>query len=318
MKNGFHVAGLVALLMLSINASAQTGTIPSDASRHSIANTAVISKPIVSTTSGPSQAATSASTTTRNASKTQLMSSTVLTNTKPQTSPSVSGDVKPALPTTTTPNSKANLLDASTKITTATEELLTLQEEAVKAATLSAAQLQQLYSEGLVARVEMEKSEQNLVAAKAKVEETKAEIANSQRLAAEIKKAEEIAKSTKSSLTKSTLMRVGAGSSGTVLRSSGSGGWSIGQLGTIQRFFSDTFRHALPTSAIGQSGTHDRLGYDHRNAVDVALHPDSVEGRALIAYLQSAGIPYLAFRSAIPGVATGPHIHIGSPSHRLS
>jgi hypothetical protein len=59
------------------------------------------------------------------------------------------------------------------------------------------------------------------------------------------------------------------------------------------------------------------MGWDHRNSVDVGLHPDSAEGRALIAYLQNAGIPYLAFRGTIPGVATGPHIHIGSPSHRL-
>ena len=37
---------------------------------------------------------------------------------------------------------------------------------------------------------------------------------------------------------------------------------------------------------------------------------------ALISYLQSHGIPFSAFRTAIPGVATGPHIHIGMPSHR--
>jgi hypothetical protein len=73
----------------------------------------------------------------------------------------------------------------------------------------------------------------------------------------------------------------------------------------------------LPTSAVGQSVTHNQLGYDHRNAVDVALHPDSSEGKALISYLQNQGIPFLAFRAAIPGVATGPHIHIGSPSRRL-
>ena len=104
----------------------------------------------------------------------------------------------------------------------------------------------------------------------------------------------------------------------TILRSSSTAIWSIGNLGSIQQFFANRFGHVLPTTAIGQSGTHDRLGYDHRNAVDVGLNPDSLEGRALISYLQSAGIPYLAFRSAIPGVATGPHIHIGSPSHRIT
>jgi len=63
--------------------------------------------------------------------------------------------------------------------------------------------------------------------------------------------------------------------------------------------------------------TLDILGYDHRNAVDVALHPDSAEGKALINHLQNQGIPFLAFRAAVPGVATGPHIHIGNPSHRI-
>jgi hypothetical protein len=94
--------------------------------------------------------------------------------------------------------------------------------------------------------------------------------------------------------------------------------WSLGGLGDVQSFFFSSFGRSLPTSAVGQSGTHNRFNYDHRNAVDVALHPDSAEGRALIGYLQSRGIPFLAFRGAIAGVATGAHIHIGSPSHRLS
>jgi len=104
----------------------------------------------------------------------------------------------------------------------------------------------------------------------------------------------------------------------TILCSNSTASWSVANLGSIQQFFANRFGHALPTTAIGQSATHDRLGYDHRNAVDVGLNPDSLEGRALISYLQSAGIPYIAFRSAIPGVATGPHIHIGSPSHKLT
>ena len=103
-----------------------------------------------------------------------------------------------------------------------------------------------------------------------------------------------------------------------ILSSTSTASWSIGNLGSIQQFFANRFGHALPTTAIGQSATHDRSGYDHRNAVDVGLNPDSLEGRALISYLQSVGIPFLAFRSAIPGVATGPHIHIGSPSRSLT
>jgi hypothetical protein len=51
--------------------------------------------------------------------------------------------------------------------------------------------------------------------------------------------------------------------------------------------------------------------------MDVAVQPDSPEGEALMAYLRSQGIPFIAFRHAVPGSATGAHIHIGRPSHRI-
>jgi hypothetical protein len=51
--------------------------------------------------------------------------------------------------------------------------------------------------------------------------------------------------------------------------------------------------------------------------MDVGLHPDSAEGRALVKYLREANIPFLTFRGAVPGVASGPHIHVGRPSPRL-
>ena len=60
------------------------------------------------------------------------------------------------------------------------------------------------------------------------------------------------------------------------------------------------------------------MGFDHRNAIDVALHPDSPEGRALIKHLRGSGIPFVAFKNAVPGSATGPHIHIGKPSVRIA
>jgi hypothetical protein len=99
-------------------------------------------------------------------------------------------------------------------------------------------------------------------------------------------------------------------------RYTGAGGWNIGEAWKVQRFFSDTFKKQLPIAVFGQGAIHDRWRLDHRNAMDIQLHPDGVEGRALLDFLQKNGIPYLAFRSAIPGTATGPHIHIGRPSHR--
>jgi hypothetical protein len=66
----------------------------------------------------------------------------------------------------------------------------------------------------------------------------------------------------------------------------------------------------------GQGAIHNQWRLDHRNAMDISLRPDEPEGQALIDFLKRNGIPFSAFRTAIPGVATGPHIHIGMPSHR--
>jgi hypothetical protein len=99
-------------------------------------------------------------------------------------------------------------------------------------------------------------------------------------------------------------------------RYTGAGGWNLSDAWKIQRFFSDTFNKQLPVAVFGQGAIHERWRLDHRNAMDIQLHPDGAEGRALLDFLQKNGIPYSAFRSAIPGTATGPHIHIGRPSHR--
>ena len=92
--------------------------------------------------------------------------------------------------------------------------------------------------------------------------------------------------------------------------------WSLADSKKVENFFFTKFGRPLPTSAFGQSDIHDRWGLDHRQGMDVGLHPDSVEGMALVAFLRAERIPFLVFRQAIPGVATGPHIHIGRPSHR--
>lgn len=92
--------------------------------------------------------------------------------------------------------------------------------------------------------------------------------------------------------------------------------WSLADSKKVETFFFTRFGRPLPTSAFGQSDIHDRWGLDHRQGMDVGLHPDSPEGIALVDFLKTEKIPFLVFRHAIPGVATGPHIHIGFPSHR--
>ncbi len=98
----------------------------------------------------------------------------------------------------------------------------------------------------------------------------------------------------------------------------GSGKWKLSDAGKIEEFFVAKFKKPLPLSAVGQSDLHTRWGWDHRNGMDVGLHPNSAEGRALIEFLRAESIPFLAFRGAVPGVATGPHIHIGNRSPRIT
>lgn len=215
--------------------------------------------------------------------------------------------------------SRAALIESTQQYKATTQELLRLQQEEVKTATQKLDELRQLVVEGLIARIELDQGEEALTTAKANLESTQKQIADSELLIAEIRVGEG-AKKTQLAINKTALS---AGNSGnylnpTILRYTGSARWTIANLPEVQTFFLGKFGRSLPTSAIGQSATHNALGYDHRNAVDVALHPDSMEGKTLISYLQSRGIPYLAFRAAVPGVATGPHIHIGNPSHQLA
>ena len=94
--------------------------------------------------------------------------------------------------------------------------------------------------------------------------------------------------------------------------------WTLSEATKVKDFFFAKFNKPLPLSAFGQSDLHTRWGWDHRNGMDVGLHPNSVEGRALIEFLRNEAIPFLAFRGPVPGVATGPHIHIGNRSPRIS
>lgn len=93
--------------------------------------------------------------------------------------------------------------------------------------------------------------------------------------------------------------------------------WTIADATRVNAFFLAKFGRPLPMTAVGQSDLHDRWGWDHRQGIDVGLHPDSREGVALVQFLRSEKIPFLVFRNAIPGIATGPHIHIGNASHRI-
>lgn len=103
-----------------------------------------------------------------------------------------------------------------------------------------------------------------------------------------------------------------------LIRYAGTRELSPGELTALERHVIGSVGRALPVSAMGQSDVHTRLGLDHRHAVDLALHPDSVEGRVVMAWLRARGIAFLAYRAARSGAATGAHIHVGRPSERFT
>ena len=100
-------------------------------------------------------------------------------------------------------------------------------------------------------------------------------------------------------------------------RYEGDGVLAAGEFQEIDAAFEQRFGKPLPVSAMGETAVHRALGFDHRGRVDVALYPDTPEGTWLRDYLRARRIPFFAFRQAVPGKATGAHIHIGPMSTRL-
>lgn len=210
------------------------------------------------------------------------------------------------------PNHDA-LIKATETYKSSLRDLLALREQKLAQATEDLDKLRELYRDGLISRQSFEKSEAAIVELKGQVDEVHQKLkAADQMLAEALVESEALAAAPPVAVAPngSSVKRVA------YIRNLGSGNWSISESVKIENFFAGRFGRHLPVSAYGQSELHNRWGYDHRNAMDVALHPDSPEGQALIAYLSSQRIPFLAFRQAVPGSATGPHIHIGRPSSK--
>jgi hypothetical protein len=100
-------------------------------------------------------------------------------------------------------------------------------------------------------------------------------------------------------------------------RYDGDGVFNTSTFGKVESAFVQQFGKPLPVSAIGETAVHRALGFDHRGRVDVSVSPDQPEGVWLREYLTENHIPYFAFRQAVPGKATGAHIHLGPMSTRL-
>ena len=81
----------------------------------------------------------------------------------------------------------------------------------------------------------------------------------------------------------------GYGGLNTLLRFNGAAGFTLAEVDKIGKFFLQSFGRGMPMSALGQTATHERMKFDHRNAIDVALHPESAEGKSVLNYLASGG-----------------------------
>jgi hypothetical protein len=226
-----------------------------------------------------------------------------------------SADASKAKPTSELKKATSDLISATNEYKVSVEALITIYEAAVKTAAERLEKRKELFAQGLVSKRDVEAGEQDIKEAQANLDGARKQIVEADQLIAEAK-AEEMERLKPASPSISRRSGTYTATSA-ILRYGGAGGWTLAQASRVQSFFVSQFGRQLPVSAYGQSATHNRMRFDHSNSVDVALHPDSNEGRALIAYLRSAGIPFLAFRSAVPGAATGAHIHIGYPSHRI-
>ncbi len=206
---------------------------------------------------------------------------------------------------------RAAYVDAARQYRVTLERVLEFRERDVRRAEDLVAKRREFLELGVVSRKEVADAERQRDDAQAQLEDTRRQMTNIDATIAELTAAEQLAR----------LPALHPGEYRelpTLVRFNGTSSFSPAALAPVQRFFADRFGHPLPVSALGQTVVHDRLGYDHRQAVDVAVHPDSDEGRALMDYLRGAGIPFLAFRHPVSGAATGAHIHIGRPSDRLS
>jgi len=171
----------------------------------------------------------------------------------------------------------------------------------------------QLFAEGLISRKDLEASELALGQAKDKVTEISQAIANADSRIADMLLEAEAARTFKKI---KPIPRGGMVSTAAMIRFNGGSAWALSDAWKVQRFFLYAFKKPLPIAVFGQGSIHERWRLDHRNSMDVSLHPDGPEGQGLLNFLRTNGIPFLAFRQAIPGTATGPHIHVGHPSHR--
>jgi hypothetical protein len=206
----------------------------------------------------------------------------------------------------------SDVIAATLNYRAALERVLAIYERDLARRAELAELRQDLFEREVLSRREFEDGRQAQAEAQKSVDETRAAITGADRMLTEARMAEALARLT-------PLPRGGYEETPGLARFNGLAAWSLTvDAPRLQQFFLARFGRALPISAFGQTALHDRMGFDHRNALDLPVHPDSPEGRALMEHLRAQGIPFIAAWGAIPGSTSGAHIHVGQPSPRIS
>jgi hypothetical protein len=228
--------------------------------------------------------------------------------------------LRPSLPDTgvawaQTPNrleqAASNVIAATLSYRAALERVLAIYERD-KARHQELAQLRRdLFEREVISRAEFDQAQRAQAEAMRNVEETRAALLDTDRMLMEARVAEALARLR-------PLPRGGYEETAGLVRFNGTGSWALAaDAPRLEQFFRARFGRTLPISAYGQTPLHDRMGFDHRTALDLAVHPDSTEGRAVMEHLRVQGIPFIAAWGAIPGSTSGAHIHVGNPSPRI-
>ena len=191
------------------------------------------------------------------------------------------------------------------------EEILAAYEQQLKSQAAELARRKKLYQDGQLSEVYIRLSVRDISVTQAHIAEIRQWIFEDDLALTERLAREEI-------LRGPALGAGGYAETALLIRFNGPAAWSLADAGKVENFFISRFARPLPVSARGQTAAHDRMRFDHHDAMDVAVSPDSDEGRALMSYLRQGGIPFIAFRGKMAGSATGAHIHIGKPSLRLA
>jgi hypothetical protein len=206
----------------------------------------------------------------------------------------------------------SDVIAATLNYRAALERVLAIYERDLARRAALAELRQDLFEREVISKREFEDAQRAQAEAQKGVDETRAAIADTDRMLTEARMAEALARLT-------PLARGSYEETPGLARFNGLAVWSLGvDTPRLRKFFLARFGRALPISAFGQTALHDRMGFDHRNALDLAVHPDSPEGRALMEHLRAQGIPFIAAWGAIPGSTSGAHIHVGQPSPRIS